>query len=37
MARLLIIEDAKFMRMTLSTKAGHEVISEGGNGREAME
>ncbi|CAH0315943.1 Chemotaxis protein CheY [Peribacillus simplex] len=37
MARIFIVEDAKFMKMTLSNilpKAGHEVVSEG---REAIE
>ena len=32
MARILIVDDAKFMRMTLSnmlTKAGHEIVGEG--------
>lgn len=40
MARILIVDDAKFMRMTLSnilTKAGHEVVGEAENGREAIE
>ncbi|PJN88983.1 MULTISPECIES: response regulator [Bacillaceae] len=40
MARILIVDDAKFMRMTLSnilSKAGHEVIGEGENGEEAIE
>ncbi|WP_285766996.1 response regulator [Peribacillus sp. SI8-4] len=40
MARILIVDDAKFMRMTLSnilSKAGHEVIGEGENGKEAIE
>ncbi|WP_071394629.1 response regulator [Bacillus tuaregi] len=39
MARILIVDDAKFMRMTLSTiltKAGHEIVGEGENGREAV-
>lgn len=39
MARVLIIDDAKFMRMTLSNilnKAGHEVVGEGENGRDAI-
>ncbi|WP_057913557.1 response regulator [Peribacillus muralis] len=40
MARILIVDDAKFMRMTLSNillKAGHEVIGEGENGKEAID
>ncbi|MGE6376753.1 response regulator [Peribacillus muralis] len=40
MARILIVDDAKFMRMTLSnilSKAGHEVIGEGENGKEAID
>ncbi|WP_019242180.1 MULTISPECIES: response regulator [Bacillus] len=40
MARILIIDDAKFMRMTLSNmllKANHEIIGEGENGRQAVE
>ncbi|MFE4810802.1 hypothetical protein ACFQ9Y_06545 [Peribacillus simplex] len=40
MDRIFIVEDAKFMRMTLSNilpKAGHVVVSEGRNGREAIE
>lgn len=40
MARILIVDDAKFMRMTLSnilTKANHEVVGEAENGREAVE
>ncbi|MCQ6276295.1 response regulator [Bacillus sp. V3B] len=39
MARILIVDDAKFMRMTLSNilnKVGHEVIGEGENGKEAI-
>jgi two-component system, chemotaxis family, chemotaxis protein CheY len=39
MARILIVDDAKFMRITLSnilTKADHEIIGEGENGREAV-
>jgi two-component system, chemotaxis family, chemotaxis protein CheY len=39
MARVLIVDDAKFMRMTLSNilnKAGHEVVGEGENGRDAI-
>ncbi|MFJ7681240.1 response regulator [Peribacillus butanolivorans] len=40
MARILVVDDAKFMRMTLSnilSKADHEVIGEGENGKEAIE
>lgn len=40
MARILIVDDAKFMRMTLSnilSKANHEVVGEGENGRDAIE
>jgi two-component system, chemotaxis family, chemotaxis protein CheY len=40
MARILIVDDAKFMRLTLSnilTKANHEVVGEGENGKEAIE
>ncbi|MEH7393397.1 response regulator, partial [Bacillus sp. JJ1474] len=32
MARILIVDDAKFMRITLSTilkKANHEIVGEG--------
>ncbi|KAB7663581.1 response regulator [Bacillus sp. B1-b2] len=39
MARILIVDDAKFMRMTLSnilTKANHEIVGEGENGKEAI-
>jgi len=39
LARILIVDDAKFMRMTLSTiltKAGHEIVGEGENGRDAI-
>ncbi|MBM7692131.1 two-component system chemotaxis response regulator CheY [Peribacillus deserti] len=39
MARILIVDDAKFMRMTLSTiltKANHEIVGEAENGREAV-
>jgi len=38
-AKVLVVDDAKFMRMTLSNilnKAGHEVIGEGENGKEAI-
>ncbi len=40
MARILIIDDAKLMRMTLNNilqKANHEVVGEGKNGNEAIE
>lgn len=40
MARILIVDDAKFMRMTLSnilSKANHEVVGEGETGRDAIE
>lgn len=39
MARILIVDDAKFMRMTLSNilnKANHEIVGEGENGKEAI-
>lgn len=39
MARVFIVDDAKFMRMTLSnilTKANHEVVGEAENGKEAV-
>ncbi|MDP4087173.1 MAG: response regulator [Bacillota bacterium] len=39
MARILIVDDAKFMRMTLTnilTKAGHEVVGEAENGQQAV-
>jgi two-component system, chemotaxis family, chemotaxis protein CheY len=39
MARILIVDDAKFMRLTLSNilkNANHEVVGEGENGREAV-
>ncbi|WP_226665531.1 response regulator [Metabacillus litoralis] len=40
MARILIVDDAKFMRMTLSNiliKANHEVVGEAENGLQAIE
>jgi two-component system, chemotaxis family, chemotaxis protein CheY len=40
MAKILIIDDAKFMRMTLKNileKANHQVIGEGENGIQAVE
>jgi two-component system, chemotaxis family, chemotaxis protein CheY len=39
MARILIVDDAKFMRLTLSnilSRANHEVVGEGENGKEAI-
>lgn len=39
MARILIVDDAKFMRLTLSNilkKGEHEVVGEAENGREAV-
>lgn len=39
MANILIVDDAKFMRMIVRDaveKAGHTVIGEGGNGNEAV-
>ncbi|WP_077617921.1 response regulator [Bacillus sinesaloumensis] len=40
MARILVVDDAKFMRLTLTNilvKADHEVVSEAENGLEAVE
>lgn len=40
MAKILVVDDAKFLRMTLSNilkKANHEVVGEGENGQEAIE
>ncbi|MEK3854990.1 response regulator [Cytobacillus sp. FSL H8-0458] len=40
MARILIVDDAKFMRVTLSSilkKAEHEIVGEGENGKEAVD
>ncbi|ANE41263.1 MULTISPECIES: chemotaxis protein CheY [Fervidobacterium] len=40
MARILVVDDAAFMRMMLKdilTKAGHEVVGEAANGVEAVE
>lgn len=40
MARVLIVDDAKFMRMTLSNiliKADHNIVGEAENGRQAVE
>jgi two-component system, chemotaxis family, chemotaxis protein CheY len=39
MAKILIVDDAKFMRMTLSDiliRNNHEIVGEGENGREAI-
>lgn len=38
MARVLVVDDAAFMRMMLKdilSKAGHEIVGEAGNGKEA--
>ncbi|WP_277750919.1 response regulator [Anaerobacillus alkaliphilus] len=40
MARIMIVDDAAFMRMTLKniiSQAGHEVVGEAANGLEAVE
>ena len=40
MAKIIVVDDAKFMRMTLAnilTKANHEIIGEGENGEEAID
>jgi two-component system, chemotaxis family, chemotaxis protein CheY len=40
MARVLVVDDAAFMRKVLSdalNSAGHEVVGEAGNGTEAVE
>jgi two-component system chemotaxis response regulator CheY len=40
MARILIVDDAKFMRLTLTTilqKGNHEVVGEAENGKQAIE
>ncbi|BAA29570.1 response regulator [Pyrococcus horikoshii] len=40
MARVLVVDDAAFMRMLLKkilTQAGHEVVGEASNGKEAVE
>uniref|UniRef100_A0A7C5YEC2 Response regulator n=1 Tax=Fervidobacterium nodosum TaxID=2424 RepID=A0A7C5YEC2_9BACT len=40
MARVLVVDDAAFMRMMLKdilTKAGHEIVGEAANGVEAVE
>ncbi|ABS60547.1 MULTISPECIES: chemotaxis protein CheY [Fervidobacterium] len=40
MAKVLVVDDAAFMRMMLKdilTKAGHEVVGEAANGVEAVE
>ncbi len=39
-ARILIVDDAKFMRVTLSSilkKADHEIVGEGENGKDAVD
>jgi two-component system, chemotaxis family, chemotaxis protein CheY len=39
MARILVVDDAAFMRKMVSdalTKGGHEVVGEGGTGEEAV-
>ncbi|HAQ06484.1 MAG TPA: two-component system response regulator [Bacillus bacterium] len=39
MARILIVDDAKFMRITLTNilkEANHEIVGEAENGREAV-
>ena len=39
MARILVVDDAAFMRKMVSdalTKGGHEVVGEAGNGHEAI-
>ena len=39
MARVLVVDDAAFMRKMVSdalTKGGHEVVGEAGNGQEAI-
>ncbi|SET38560.1 two-component system, chemotaxis family, response regulator CheY [Salinibacillus kushneri] len=40
MGKVLIVDDAQFMRLTLSnilTKGGHEVVGEAADGQEAIE
>ena len=40
MARVLVVDDAAFMRKMVSdalTKGGHEVVGEAGNGTEAVD
>jgi len=40
LAKILVVDDAKFMRVTLSNilqKANHEIVGEGENGAEAVE
>ncbi|MEH7388398.1 response regulator, partial [Bacillus sp. JJ1521] len=40
MARILVVDDAKFMRLTLTdilVKGDHEVVAEAENGLEAVE
>ncbi|MCM3706438.1 response regulator [Cytobacillus firmus] len=39
-ARIIIVDDAKFMRVTLSSilkKADHEIVGEGENGKEGVD
>jgi two-component system chemotaxis response regulator CheY len=39
MARIMIVDDAAFMRMSIRTmlvEAGHEVVAEAANGKEAI-
>ncbi|WAH36408.1 response regulator [Alicyclobacillus dauci] len=40
MAKIMVVDDAAFMRMMLKnllTEGGHEVVAEAGNGREAVQ
>ncbi len=40
MARVLVVDDAAFMRKMVSdalTKGGHEIVGEAGNGQEAVD
>ncbi|MDQ0273270.1 response regulator [Cytobacillus purgationiresistens] len=40
MAKILIVDDAKFMRLTLTNilkKANHEIVGEAENGKEAIQ
>lgn len=40
MADILVVDDAKFMRMTLTSilgKGNHEVVGQGENGQEAVD
>ncbi|WP_338469422.1 response regulator [Niallia sp. XMNu-256] len=39
MSKILIVDDAKFMRMTISnilSRAGYEIVGEGENGKDAI-